>query len=113
MNDRSRQDSIADQIFAGKVAQIDALRAENGAADPPLFVRRLAEAEAAVVGRDLADMSATAREIAIELSYAADALGQAYEGERDEAQAKAGALALLRSAAAGIADLIAEVEGAA
>ena len=69
--------------------------------------------QAAIVARDLLDMAASARDIGRDLVYAAQSLDDAYLGDRDEAQAKAGALALLRSAQEGIADLIKEIEGAA
>jgi hypothetical protein len=60
--------------------------------------------------RDLCDLSATAGDIAIDMTFAGTALGDAFEGLRDEAGARRGALALLYSAREGLADLIAEVE---
>lgn len=65
-----------------------------------------------VVTRDLCDMAATAGEIATDLKFAGIALGDAFEGDRNEADALAGVLALLLSAREGIDELIAEVEAA-
>ncbi len=67
-------------------------------------------ADTIILARDLGDMGATAGGIAIDIKYAGKALGDAFDGERDKADAQRGALALLYSARARIAELIAEVE---
>lgn len=66
--------------------------------------------EPVVVHRDHCDFASDAGLIARSPEHAGKALGEAFEGDRDEARAKADALALLRSAREGIDVLIAEVE---
>ncbi len=87
-------------VIAGHAGDCTAARAMSVAADTP------------VVARTLADLATSAYSIADELITAGAGLGDAFEGNRDEAKAKAGALACLLSAQEGIAELIREVEGA-
>lgn len=64
-----------------------------------------------IVARDLADMAATAGDIGLDLRWVEKYLGEAYEGDRDEAQAVAAALRLLRGMPERVVALVREIEG--
>lgn len=83
-----------------------------------LFTRRAGNvritytaAEPVATRRDLLTLASRVREFASELTYAEIALNAALEGDRDEAEARAAALDLLRSVREGVAESIAELEG--
>lgn len=70
-------------------------------------------AGATVVARDLCDLSFTADDIAVRAKLASAALAEAFQGDRDEANALAASLGHLRHARETIDALVAEIEGAA